>query len=203
MLTTTPSGRDTIVIGQKSGVGWALDPDAQGAVLWQYRAGNGGPLGGMEWGSATDGELAFFPVSDVIDGQQRPVPSSQAGTLHAVNVSDGTSVWVARPAAPACGTPQRNCGIALSAAISVIPGAVFAPSIDGAVRAFSTRDGSVLWTFDANRNFETVNGVKANGGAFDGGGASVVNGMVFIGSGSGGTAGRPGNVVLAFGLAHE
>ena len=34
-------GRDLIVIGQKSGVGWALDPDNKGAVVWQYRVGQG------------------------------------------------------------------------------------------------------------------------------------------------------------------
>ena len=54
-----------IVIGQKSGVGWALDPDKQGAVVWQYRAGQGSALGGMEWGSAVDAERAYFPVADV------------------------------------------------------------------------------------------------------------------------------------------
>ena len=64
MLATTPSGRDLIVIGQKSGVGWALDPDKKGAVVWQYRAGQGSALGGMEFGSAVDGQHAYFPVAD-------------------------------------------------------------------------------------------------------------------------------------------
>jgi len=51
-----------IVIGQKSGVGFALDPDKQGEVLWQYRAGQGGALGGIEWGSGVDANHAYFPV---------------------------------------------------------------------------------------------------------------------------------------------
>ena len=33
------AGRDMIGLGQKSAIGWALDPDTQGAVMWQYRAG--------------------------------------------------------------------------------------------------------------------------------------------------------------------
>jgi polyvinyl alcohol dehydrogenase (cytochrome) len=60
MLTRTAAGRDLLVIGQKSGVGYALDPDKEGAIVWQYRAGQGGLLGGIEWGSAVDGERAYF-----------------------------------------------------------------------------------------------------------------------------------------------
>ena len=54
-------GRDLIVIGQKSGVGWALDPDKQGAVVWQYRAGKGSALGGIECGSAVDRGERLLP----------------------------------------------------------------------------------------------------------------------------------------------
>ena len=81
MLTRAASGRDLIVIGQKSGVGYALDPDKQGAIVWQYRAGRGGLLGGIEWGSAVDGERAYFAVSDVT--------TPQPGGLHAVTLTTG------------------------------------------------------------------------------------------------------------------
>ena len=46
ILQTLPSGRDIIVIGQKSGVGWALDPDNEGDVLWSHRVGQGTIDGG-------------------------------------------------------------------------------------------------------------------------------------------------------------
>ena len=46
ILVKRPDGKDVIVAGQKSGVGWAFDPDKKGAVLWQYRAGKGSALGG-------------------------------------------------------------------------------------------------------------------------------------------------------------
>ena len=62
MLATLPGGRDLIVIGQKSGVGWALDPDKKGAVVWQYRAGEGSALGGMEWGSAARRRTRLLPA---------------------------------------------------------------------------------------------------------------------------------------------
>jgi polyvinyl alcohol dehydrogenase (cytochrome) len=65
ILAKLQSGRELIVAGQKSGVGWAIDPDRAGAVVWQYRAGMGGSLGGVEWGSAVDERNAYFPVSDI------------------------------------------------------------------------------------------------------------------------------------------
>jgi polyvinyl alcohol dehydrogenase (cytochrome) len=58
----------------------------------------------------------------------------------------------------------------------------------------------VIWRFDTNRPFDTVNGVKANGGGMDGPGPVVVDGMLYVNSGYGGLIGQPGNVLLAFGL---
>ncbi len=200
MLTTTPGGRDLIVLGQKSGVGWALDPDHRGAVVWDYRAGSGSALGGMEWGSATDGRRAYFPVSDVLDAQQQPRPGPSSGWLHAVDLATGQKVWSVPPPPFACGSPARNCNGALSAAITAIPGAIFAGSNDGAVRAYSSADGSVLWTFDANRAFDTTNGEPGLGGSINGAGPIVADGLVYVGAGSGSGGGRPGNVLLAFGV---
>ena len=144
MLATLPGGRELLLIGQKSGIGWALDPDRKGAVVWQYRAGQGSALGGMEWGSAFDGELVYFPVSDVL--------GKEPGGLHAVKPATGERVWFAPPAPLKCGARSRSCNGALMAAISVIPGVVFAGSNDGGVRAYSTKDGSVIWEFDTNRS---------------------------------------------------
>jgi polyvinyl alcohol dehydrogenase (cytochrome) len=45
-----------------------------------------------------------------------------------------------------------------------------------------------------------VNGVKANGGSMDGPGPIVAGGLLFVNSGYGGIAGRPGNVLLVFGI---
>ena len=82
--------------------------------------------------------------------------------------------------------------------MTAIPGVVFSGSLDGHLRAYSTRDGEVIWDFDTVRDYETVNGVKAAGGAIDGPGAVVVNGMVFVNSGYSRFGGQPGNVLLAF-----
>jgi polyvinyl alcohol dehydrogenase (cytochrome) len=71
--------------------------------------------------------------------------------------------------------------------------------MDG-LRAYAADDGKLLWTFDTNRSFDTVNGVPANGGAIDGPGPIVANGMLFASSGYVSLIGRPGNVLLAFGV---
>lgn len=73
-------------------------------------------------------------------------------------------------------------------------------SPDGALRAYSTTDGAIVWTFAANRAFPTVNGVPARGGSMIGPGPVVADGMVYLSAGYGAFGGRPGNVLLAFGL---
>jgi polyvinyl alcohol dehydrogenase (cytochrome) len=191
-ILTTFAGRDLIVIGQKSGVGYAMDPDKKGEIVWQYRAGEGGALGGIEWGSAVDGENAYFPVSDIT----RPKP----GGMHAVSLKTGQRVWYTPPPPPACGAPGRGCNAAQSAAITVIPGVVFSGSNDGALRAYATKDGAILWTFDTNREFPTVNGVPARGASMQGPGPAIAGGMLYVCSGYGAFGGRPGNVLLAFGV---
>jgi polyvinyl alcohol dehydrogenase (cytochrome) len=191
ILVKRPDGKDVIVAGQKSGIGWAFDPDKRGAVLWQYRAGKGSALGGLEFGSAVDDTQAYFAVSDTL--------GSTPGGLHAVKLSTGERVWYTAPEAPKCGT-GRGCNNAILAAITVIPGVVFTGSNDGAVRGYSSRDGSLLWEFDTNRSFDTVNGVAAKGASISGPGPIVVGGMLYINSGYGALGGRAGNVLLAFGL---
>ncbi len=191
ILRRLASGRSMIVIGQKSGVAYGLDPDAKGAVVWRYRAGQGTALGGIEWGSAADDRLMYVPVSDVL------LPN--AGGLHAVSLGSGERVWHAPPPALGC-KGGLGCTAAQSAAISVIPGVVFSGAVDGHLRAYDSGDGRVIWDVDTARDFETANGVPASGGSIDGPGPTVAGGMVFTGSGYGRWRGRPGNVLLAFGL---
>jgi polyvinyl alcohol dehydrogenase (cytochrome) len=182
--------RDVIVIGQKSGIAFAMDPEKKGEILWQYRAGQGGVLGGIEWGAAADTERAYFAVSDIT--------TTQPGGLHAVSLATGTRAWFAPPAAPTCGS-GRGCNGAQSAAVTAIAGAVFSGSNDGSLRAYSTSTGEILWEFDTNRDFTTINGIPASGASMIGPGAVVAGGMVYVNSGYGAFGGRPGNVLLAFG----
>ena len=189
-LVTKRDGSDVLVATQKSGVGYALNPDRRGKVIWQYRWGKGSPVGGV-WGATSDGERAYFAVAD----QLTPAP----GGVHAVDLATGQRLWYAPPEPPVCGSGP-GCSAAQSAALTSIPGVVFAGSADGAVRAYASDTGKILWTFDTNRDFASVNGVKAHGGSIDGPGPVVANGMLYVTAGNAGFVGTPGNVLLAFGL---
>jgi polyvinyl alcohol dehydrogenase (cytochrome) len=101
--------------------------------------------------------------------------------------------------APAC-ADRPACSPAQSAAVTAIPGVVFSGSLDGHLRAFATATGSMIWDIDTAREYQTVNGVKGNGGAIDGPGPVVVNGMLYTNSGYGVFGGAPGNVLLAYSI---
>ncbi|MEY2855332.1 MAG: hypothetical protein RL030_2464 [Pseudomonadota bacterium] len=185
-------GRDVIVIPQKSGIAYALDPSHDGAILWEARFGQGSGLGG-QWGGAADAQNFYVGVNDYLTGNQ--------GGMSAIGLQDGATLWKLPPPSPLlCGEKKQGCDGGQGGAVTVIPGAVFSGAHDGGLRAHSTKDGSLLWLFDANRPFTTVNGVTANGASFDGPGPIVAGGMLFVNSGYGGLVGRPGNVLLAFGL---
>lgn len=189
-LLATSGNRQILVTPQKSGIAHALDPDT-GKVLWTYRFGQGSGLGG-QWGGATDGQSIYFGVGD---GQ-----SQNPGGVRAVKLADGMEIWSVPGPNPRLCAGQQRCASGQGGAVTLIPGAVLAGSHDGGLRAYSTADGKVIWQFDTNKEFSTVNGVKANGASIDGSPLIVAGGMIFLNSGYGGIAARPGNVFLAFGL---
>ena len=205
ILVELGPGRRLLMAGQKSAVVHALDPDRDGAIVWQRRIGRGGSMGGVQWGSATDGENLYVALSDIV---RLAVPHSWAteadpnvgGGMFALNVADGRIVWYTPPAS--CGDRVR-CSPAQSAAVTAIPGVAFSGSVDGHLRAYSTDDGRIIWDFDSVRSYDTVNGVPGQGGSMDGPGPVVAGGMLFVNSGYPTAGGLPGNVLLAFALAGD
>ena len=192
------ANRDLLLAGQKSGMVYALDPDRKGEIVWTQRVAKGGTIGGVQWGMASDGQNVYAAASDAYfftKDQVRILSPDQGGGLTALRVANGTKAWYAAP--QPCGS-RPGCSPAQSAALTAIPGVVFSGSMDGHMRAFAAEDGKVLWDFDTVRPFHTVNGVAAKGGAIDGPGPVVVNGMLFMNSGYGRFGGAPGNVLLAF-----
>ena len=116
--------------------------------------------------------------------------SGPGGGLKALEIDSGKVDWTAEIKAD-----QRG----QIGAASSIPGIVFTGAWDGILRAVDA-DGKVIWSYDTHRDFETVNGVRANGGSLGSPGPTIVNGMVYVSSGYVGVQnGFPGNVVLAFG----
>ena len=195
VLVTAPGGKQLLLCGQKSGILYALDPDKRGALVWQIRLGQGSALGGIEWGFAADKDAVYVGVSDIIvKGADNP------GAVAALKLATGEKIWMVTPEKPVCTFQAIKCTSAQSAAISVIPGVVFGGALDGHMRGYSTKDGSVVWDFDTGKPWETVNGVKARGGSIDGAGPTIASGMLFTNSGYGRFTGVWGNVLLAFGL---
>jgi polyvinyl alcohol dehydrogenase (cytochrome) len=190
VLKTLADGNDVLLLGQKSGWVYALDPAARGRILWKSSIGHGGPLGGIQWGGAADRQYAYFPLSDYDDSN--PLAG---GGLFALDLRTGRRVWYAAPPAPACAS-AFGCSAAQMAPPTAIPGVVFAGSLDGHLRAYDTRNGRVLWDFDTAQEFPTTNGVKAHGGSLNGAGPAVVSGMVYVNTGY--TNAMAGNVLLAF-----
>ena len=186
----TVNGKDLLVLPQKSGMAFAMDPDDEGRTVWEQRIGRGTGAGG-QYGASVDEQHAYIGVSDL----RSPPP----GGMRALRLTTGEIVWSVGPQPALCGS-GRGCVAAQGGATTTIPGAVFSGSLDGGMRAYSTKDGAILWTFDTNREFQTINGVKANGGGIEGAGAIVAGGMLFFNSGWGGVFNRPGNVLLAFGI---
>jgi polyvinyl alcohol dehydrogenase (cytochrome) len=199
ILVALKNGKRVLVFGQKSGEVHAIDPDDNGKMLWEHRIGHGSALGGVEWGATSDGQNYYVPLSDVKLSAMvgtRSLDPAEGGGLFAFDVATGAQIWHAAP--EPCPPGRAHCSPAQSQAASSMPGVVFSGSIGGFLRAYSARDGKILWSFDTLRDFETVNGVKGTGGALDTAGPAIAAGMVFVPSGYAPWGGAPGNVLLAF-----
>jgi polyvinyl alcohol dehydrogenase (cytochrome) len=209
ILVDLADGHRALVAGAKSGAVYAVDPDLGGKLLWQRRVGRGGTLGGVQWGSAADANNIYVAVSDV---QRRAAASGSTagrdsvygvpyeldpqigGGLWALSLASGEVVW--HTPHPGCTKP--GCSPAQSAAVTAIPGVVFSGGVDGHLRAYSAKDGSIVWDVDTERDYRTVNGVKASGGSLDESGPVVVGGILYVNSGYFFQGSTAGNVLLAF-----
>jgi polyvinyl alcohol dehydrogenase (cytochrome) len=169
-------------------------------MVWNKRIGHGSSLGGVEWGGTSDGQNYYVPLSDVKLGGMgrgaRSVDPAEGGGLFAFEIATGNLLWKKAP--EPCPPNRANCSPAQSQAASSMPGVVFSGSVDGFIRAYSMRDGNIVWSFDTIREYETVNGVKGRGGSLDTAGPAIAAGVLLVPSGYANWGGTPGNVLLAF-----
>ena len=183
ILKTLPGGRRLLLAIAKSGVARALDPDRKGALVWKTPAPAipAGPEGEMVFGAAADNRHLYVGLT--------------SGGVAAYRLATGVLAWTT-PLAPS--EASRRGGH--SAAVSVTPGMVFSGGWDGVLRALEADSGRMVWQFDTQRDFDTVNQAPARGGSMGAPGPTIAGGMVFVGSGYiGFRNGTPGNVLLAFG----
>jgi polyvinyl alcohol dehydrogenase (cytochrome) len=191
VLQTLKSGKQVILVGQKSSQVYALDPDAKGKVIWEHRLSVGGPLGGVEFGPASDGANYYVGISDIFVA--KPAPG-----LHAFRIADGQLLWSTPSPKLDCAWKTPFCNGAISQAVTAIPGVVFAGAMNGHFRAYDSRTGKVVWDYDTAQPVPTVSGKVARGGVMDGAGATVAGGVVYVSSGYQARSGTPGILLMAF-----
>jgi outer membrane protein assembly factor BamB len=130
------------------------------------------------WGGAASADVAYYGLT--------------GGGVAAMRINDGQRLWYSRFGVPEAQTVSHG------AATTAIPGVLFLGGSDGRFNAVSSQDGSLLWQFDTNIEFDAVNKVPTHGGSISSAGATVVDGRVFVGSGYSVLGGIPGNALLMF-----
>ena len=175
--------RDVVGIGQKSGVYWALDA-ATGRYLWSRLVGPGADPGGIQWGTAYDGDRIYAAIGPNTNPtnvkQEYTLPSGETitgGSWAGLSPATGRILWQTAD-------PQ---GAADLASLTVANGVVYAGSMahtGDQMYALDASTGSILWQFPA-------------GGSVVGGPA-VVRGTVYWGSGYARTGGIGNNKFYAF-----
>jgi polyvinyl alcohol dehydrogenase (cytochrome) len=178
---------DYLGAGEKNGIYWALDPD-NGRVRWATLVGPGGFLGGIQWGSATDGKRIYVAIANSLNITYRLAPdgkqSANGGSWAALDAATGEMLWQI----PETGESPARPGFAAEASgqVTTANGVVYAGSLAGDMLAIEAETGKVLWKFASGASVVC--------------GPSVVNGTLFWGSGYRRGHSIGGNTVYAFAL---
>jgi polyvinyl alcohol dehydrogenase (cytochrome) len=125
VLRTLAAGNQILLVGQRAGMVYGLDPDHGGNILWQTKIGIGatlaaggasatasmvgppgvpGPAGGVAWGCAADHRNLYVAVSG-----QLAQPANPSGSLTALDMRTGVARWHTPSPEPACAWGDRKC----------------------------------------------------------------------------------------------
>src|SRR5258705_3913079 len=172
--------RDVVGVGGKSGVYTVLDARS-GAFIWNTLIGPGGDQGGMNWGTAFDGQRIYASVTN---HHHIPYKLTQNGVIWNTTTTGGS--WAAldpitrmiewQTADPQVGTPPGRgvVGVWDLAPVTAANGVVYVSSMaklatQDQMFALDAATGEILWRFGAGGS---VNAAPA-----------VVDGTVYWGSG--------------------
>jgi polyvinyl alcohol dehydrogenase (cytochrome) len=191
--------RDVVGIGGKSGVYTLLDARS-GAFIWSTLIGPGGDQGGMNWGTAFDGDRIYVSITN---HHHIPYKLTQNGVLTNETVTGGS--WAAldpdtgrilwQTADPQVETLPGlgTVGVWALAPVSVANGILYAASMakdpnQNQMFALDAATGAILWQFGA--------GSSVNAGP------AIVRGTVYWGSGyvRSGVEGSGNNRLFAFSI---
>jgi polyvinyl alcohol dehydrogenase (cytochrome) len=192
--------RDVVGIGGKSGVYTLLDAKT-GKYIWSTLIGPGGDQGGMEWGTAFDGERIYASITN---HHHIPYKLTQNGVLSdttvtggswaALDATTGKIIWqTADPQVEDLAAPLGTVGVWALAPLSVANGVVYAGSMaklpaQDQMFALNAATGAILWKYSA--------GSSVNAGP------AIVDGTVYWGSGysRSGVEGSGNQQIFAFSL---
>jgi polyvinyl alcohol dehydrogenase (cytochrome) len=159
-IKTAKGNRKVIGAGQKSGVYSVFDA-ATGNLIWATQVGPGSSLGGMEWGSATDGNRVYVAISNFYG---IPYAYGNAGSFAALDAQTGSVIWqVADPNGAVDIAP-----VAVSKDV-VFVGSMGGDPSAGTMLALDAATGQTLWSF--------ASGASVNAGAV------IADNTVYWGSG--------------------
>jgi polyvinyl alcohol dehydrogenase (cytochrome) len=173
--------RDVVGIGEKSGVYWLFDART-GELLWSRLVGHGDDPGGIQWGTAVDGERIYAAIGHNARKVPYTLPSGETitgGSWAALDPASGDILWQ---------TPDP-LGAADLAALTVANGIVYAGSMAHSgdqMYALNATTGAILWRFAAGGSVVA--------------GPAVVRGTVYWGSGYARTGGVGNDKFYAFSI---
>ena len=194
--------RDVVGVGGKSGVYTLLDAHT-GSFIWNTLIGPGGDQGGMNWGTAFDGERIYAPITN---HHHIPYKLTQNGVISntvatggswaALDPSTGKIIWQTADPQLETLTGLGTVGVWDLGPVSVANGVLYAPSMAKLANqdqffALDAATGEILWQYPA------LSSVNA--------GPAVVDGTVYWGSGYAGSGveGSGGNRFFAFSIDGE
>jgi polyvinyl alcohol dehydrogenase (cytochrome) len=192
-------GRDVVGIGAKSGVYTLLDAQT-GAFIWNTLVGPGGDQGGMEWGTAFDGERIYVSITNhhhlpyqLTENGMIGITTVTGGSWAALDPRTGTILWQTADPQVETLTDLGVVGVWDLAPMTVANGVVYAASMaqlapQHQLFALDAATGAMLWQFGA--------GSSVNAGP------AVVDGTVYWGSGysRSGVEGSGNNQLFAFSI---
>ncbi len=182
---------NALIAGDKGGTVYSLDPD-RGDLNWIQKVSTGGMLGGIHWGMAVDEWAVYVAATDLtiakasafddsVENRIEPVADARPG-IYALDLRTGGLVWETHPTHEGLGGSVPSL---YSASLSLSNDVLFAGSLDGVVKAFSTLTGAELWSLDTAIAVTDVNGVEGNGGAIDSVGVVIAGDTLLVNSGAG------------------
>ena len=171
-LVKGPNGRPETLVGdgQKSGIYWAFDP-TNGNVVWDRLIGPGSSLGGIEWGSAYDGQRIYTPEANPDLGAPPNIytlccggGTATGGSWAALDPQTGAFDW--QTAVPG--------NYAALGPVSEANGVLYGESMDGSssdpdMFALDAATGKILWSYAAGSSVIA--------------GPAIVGGTVYWGAG--------------------